>query len=679
MLGLRCRLLYCLVACFTACFGLAFAGRTAWAVDDPKASADRTLSPYFVVEDGDPAVDGMPLLGTKVDVAISGVIADVTVTQSYENRGKRPIHAKYVFPASTRAAVHGMKMTIGDRVVVAKIKEREQAKRDFEHAKEAGKSASLLEEDRPNVFTMSVANILPGDHIDVTLSYAELLVPTAGVYEFMYPTVVGPRYSNQPAATAKPRDRFVASPYLPAAAGAPATFTLSGTLSSGIPVQDVASPTHKVNESRDNPGLVRFALDDHEKSGPSHDFVLRYGLAGQAIQSGLSLYESGGEKQFLLMVEPPKHVTPNDVPPREYVFILDVSGSMEGFPLDTAKTVLGELSKSLRPSDRFNVLLFSGTSYLLSPRSLQATPENVRRALEVIGKERGGGGTELLPALEQALSLSSEKGLSRSFVVLTDGYIDADKGAIDLVRSRLGDANVFAFGIGSSVNRFLIEGIAKAGQGEPFVVMDPKEAGDAGRKFRDYIAAPVLTHVKVRYDGFDAYDVEPKAIPDVFAERPVIVQGKYRGALHGTITVDGASGSGPYVQRFDVANAAPRAENRALPYLWARARIATLSDFGFGEPTPAGKQDITALGLKYSLLTAYTSFIAVSEVVRTKPGSGTDVTQPLPLPAGVSELAVAEPVTTAAEPELFVLLGAGACLGALAYALGRRRGEAFAR
>lgn len=672
MFGLRCRFLYRLLLCVAVCVLLAGA---AAAADSAKSDPDKTLSPYFVVEDGDPSIDGLPLLGTKVDVAVSGVIADVTVTQTYQNRGKRPIHAKYVFPASTRAAVHGMKMTIGDRVVVAKIKEREQAKRDFEHAKESGKSASLLEQDRPNVFTMSVANILPGDHIEVTLNYAELLVPTEGVYELVYPTVVGPRYSNQLAANAKPRDKFVASPYLHEGAPSTATFALSGTLSSGIPFQDVGSPTHKLHETRDNPGLVRFALDDAEKTGGNRDFVLRYGLSGQSIQSGLSLYESGGEKQFLLMVQPPRRVTPKDVPPREYVFILDVSGSMEGFPLDTAKTVLRELSKSLRPQDTFNVLLFSGTSFLLSPRSLQATPENVQRALTVIDKERGGGGTELLPALERALTLSNDKGLSRSFVVLTDGYIDADKGAIDLVRARLGDANVFAFGIGSSVNRYLIEGVAKAGQGEPFVVMDPSQANDAARKFKDYIAAPVLTGVKVRYEGFDAFDVEPKAVPDVFAERPVVIQGKYRGALHGTITVEGTSGTGQYVQRFDVATSTPRVENKALPYLWARSRIGALSDFGFGEPSPDAQRDITALGLKYSLLTQYTSFIAVWEVVRTKPGAGTDVAQPSPLPAGVSELAVAEPVQSAAEPSLFVLAAAALALAGLSslYASSRRK------
>ena len=654
---------------FWCAVALCFLGftRAARAEGDP---TQKTLSPYFVVENGDPNIDGLPLTATKVDVAIAGVIADVTVTQSYENRGKRPIHARYVFPASTRAAVHGMRMTIGNRVVVAKIKERDQAKREFEHAKETGKSASLLEEDRPNVFTMSVANILPGDHIDVTLNYAELLVPTSAVYEFVFPTVVGPRYSNQPSAGAKPRDKFVASPYLPEGKESSASFELTGTLSSGIAISDLSSPSHKVSEKRDNAGLSRFSLDPSESHGKSRDFILRYGLAGEAIQSGISFFDAGGEKQFLLMVEPPKRVAPAMMPAREYVFILDVSGSMDGFPLDTAKKVLAELSHVLRPVDKFNVLLFSGTSYLLSDRSLPATPENVKQALRAIDKERGGGGTELLPALERAFSLGQERGLSRTFVVLTDGYIDADKGAIDLVRTRLGEANVFSFGIGSSVNRYLIEGLAKAGQGEPFVVTDPSAAGEAGQRFRNYVAAPVLTSVKVHYDGFDAYDVEPKAVPDVFAERPVVVQGKWRGALHGSVVVEGLSGGGVYSQRFDVTKVTPLAENRALPFLWARSRIASLSDFGFGQPTPAAQRDITQLGLSYSLLTQYTSFIAVSEIVRAKPGSGTDVDQPLPLPAGVSELAVGEPVTNAPEPEFFVLL---ACLLGAALATSRIR------
>jgi Ca-activated chloride channel homolog len=660
----------------TVLFG-AFAAlsATASAASDLPAEKDKTLSPYFHIENGDPNVDRLPLAGTKVQVSMSGSVADVTVTQTYTNEGKRPINAKYVFPASTRAAVHGMRMTIGNHVIKAKIKEREQAKQEFEAHKKEGKNATLLEEDRPNVFSMSVANIMPGDHIDVALDYTEMLVPLKGTYEFVYPTVVGPRYSNKLALRAGAKDKFVETPYLHDGNDPTSTFELAGTLSSGIPVSEIASPSHKVKTDFDNPNLARFALEESERRGNNRDFILRYGLRGETIQSGLSLYDAGDEKFFSLVVEPPKRVAPADVPAREYVFVLDVSGSMEGFPLDTAKTLLRELVRGMRPVDKFNVLLFSGTSYLWSPESLAATPENVSAAVKAIERERGGGGTELLPALQRALGLKGATGLSRTFVVVTDGYIEADKGAIDLVREHLGEANVFAFGIGGSVNRYLIEGIAKAGQGEPGIVTDPKGAAEAGARFREYISAPVLTKVRVKYDGFDTSDVEPASIPDVFAERPVVVHGKWRGPPSGTITLEGVSAKGTYVQRFDVSRATPKSENRALRYLWARQRIADLSDFGFGEPTDATKKAVTGLGLRYSLLTQYTSFIAVSEVVRNTTGGATDALQPLPLPVNVSENAIGQGMEGAPEPE-FVLLAVMVVMlfGGIALVRSTRRG-----
>src|SRR3954465_13080032 len=216
------------------------------AAQGDRAPADKTLSPYFFVEGGDPAIDRLPLKDTRVDVAITGVIADVTVRQVYENRGTRPIHARYVFPASTRAAVYGMTMTVGDVRTVAKIRERKQAAREFEAAKTAGKSASLLEESRPNVFTMKIANVLPGDTIAVELKYTELLVPTDGVYEFVYPTVVGPRYSEKSVREASPADAVVGTPYTHQDAAPLSDFHLAGIVSTGVPLRAIASPTHQM-------------------------------------------------------------------------------------------------------------------------------------------------------------------------------------------------------------------------------------------------------------------------------------------------------------------------------------------------------------------------------------------------------------------------------------------------
>ena len=651
---------------------LLLAPSAARASADAVPPPDKTLSPYFVVEGADPGAEAFPLESTKVDVQVTGVIAEVTVTQAYKNAGKKPLNAQYVFPASTRAAVHGMRMQVRDQIIEAVIKEKQAAAKAFEAAKKEGKSASLLEQQRPNVFTMKVANVMPGDHIEVSLRYSELLVPTSGVYELDYPTVVGPRYSNESAAGAKPQNKFIASGYTPAGVAPSYSFELSGSVATPIPLQSLESPSHSIVSTVDNPGLRHFSVAASERAGGNRDFILRYRLAGDAIQSGLSLFDSGGEKFFLLQVEPPKRVPTELIPPREYVFIVDVSGSMGGFPLETAKKLLRELIGGLRPTDKFNVELFSGATALLAEHSLPATAANIALATRFIDDQNGGGGTELLPALEQAFSLSKSEGLSRSFLVITDGYIGQDRGAIELVRSKLSDANVFAFGIGSSVNRFLIEGLAKAGAGEPFVVTEPGQASATAERLREYVRAPVLTDVKVAYDGFDAYDVEPKSLPDVMAERPIVMQGKYRGSAKGFVSLSGLTGKGGFAQRFDVSQVQSRPEQRALSFLWARSRVATLADFGFAEPTALAKNEITALGLRYNLLTDYTSFVAVARKVVNPGGAARNVDQPLPMPAGVSNSAIGPNGEGADEPELLILLTLAGFVLALRVLLPRR-------
>jgi Ca-activated chloride channel family protein len=630
---------------------LLFASGTARA----KAAAeptDKTLSPYFFVEDGDPSVDRLPLKDTSVDVAITGVIADVTVRQTYENKGARPIHARYVFPASTRAAVYGMTMTVGDRKITAKIEERKKAQQDFEKAKQEGKSASLLEESRPNVFSMSVANVMPNDTIAVELKYTELLVPTAGAYEFVYPTVVGPRYSSKVESEAKETDRFVKSPYLHDGTAPTSQLHLAAKLSTGVPIQDLGSPSHTIAPHWSAPSRAELALGAEEQFSGNRDFILRYRLAGREVSSGLLLYQGKDENFFLLMAHPPERTLPEQVLPREYIFLLDVSGSMNGFPLDTAKVLMRDLFRAVRPADTFNVVLFADGSKTLARESLPATPSNLARAAAFIGPQPGGGGTELLAAVKQALAIPKKPDVSRTVVLVTDGYIEAEKEVFEYVRDHLDKANLFSFGIGSSVNRYLMEGIARAGQGEPFIVTEPKEAAQAAAKFREYIQAPVLTGIQVGFSGFDAYDVEPSKIPDLFASRPIVVFGKWRGQAQGTVEIHGKSGKDPYHALFNVAPALAQEDHRALRYLWARTRIANLSDFGPGDNDEDRAAAVTSLGLGYGLLTRYTSFIAVQEVVRNAGGIGHDVDQPLPMPVGVSDLAVGDGVTGGAEPEL---------------------------
>jgi Ca-activated chloride channel homolog len=607
----------------------------------PEPSNDKTLSPYFFIQGNDSQTDQLPLKSTKAEVNIAGIIADIKVTQEYKNEGKSPIEAIYVFPASTRAAVYKMTMTIGARVINAIIKERNQARQDYEEAKQQGKSASLLEQQRPNVFQMNVANIMPGDLIKVEMCYTELLVPENGVYEFVYPTVVGPRYSNQSAETAPENNKWVANPYTTEGKKAMYSFDIKVNLNAGMPVKDVRCDSHDMDIQYKSADQVVASLKPGNEFEGNRDVILKYRLKGDAIQSGLLLYKGGSENFFLAMMQPPQRVTADKIPPREYVFIVDVSGSMNGFPLDISKKVLRDLIGKLKSTDKFNVILFAGASNLMAEQSLNANNENINKAIQFIDAQQGGGGTELLPALQRALSLKGTENYARTFVILTDGYVDIEKDAFDLVRKNLGKANFFAFGIGSSVNRFLIEGLAHAGAGEPFVVENPDNAESMAQRFRTYIESPVLTNISINYSGFDVYDVEPLSVPDLFAERPVIVYGKWRGNPSGKIVLNGNIGSKKYSGEIKITTTEMSEKNAALRYLWARKRIQMLDDYTKTDGNDKKlSEEITGLGLKYNLLTAYTSFVAIDSEVRNQTGQSTTVKQPLPLPQGVSNYAV---------------------------------------
>jgi len=602
---------------------------------------DKTLSPYFVVLGDNPETDALPLKSTRAEVKIAGKVADVTVTQIYKNQGKKALEAIYVFPGSTRAAVHALRMTVGDRIIEAEVMERQKARQTYEDAKKAGQTTSLLEQQRPNVFQMNVANILPGDEIKVELKYLELLQAEDKVYEFVYPTVVGPRYSSMSKDGAPDTEKWVENPYLHQGQAPPYTFGISVEVRGGLPLAKLTSPSHEVNMKYTNPQVAQVTLKD-DKTGGNRDFVLRYALAGDKVDTGLLLYPGKDENFFLMVMEPPDRVKQEAVVPREYIFIVDVSGSMHGYPLETSKALMKDIIKGLRPQDAINVLLFeSGSAVLSESGSLPATEDNKKRALDFIQAQPGGGGTEILPAFQRALALPRTKGASRVVVVATDGYVHVEAQLFDLIRKNLGEANLFPFGIGTSVNRLLIEGMARSGKGEPFVVLNPGEAPKQAARFQRYIETPVLTGIKVAFSGFDAYDVEPLALPDLFALRPLALLGKYRGTPQGAIVVTGKTATGEFRQEVKVEAGQTSPENEALRFLWARERIQRLSDYQhFSRGEDEGRiKEIIALGLKYNLMTAYTSFVAVDKIKRCD-GTVETVKQPLPLPEGVSDLAV---------------------------------------
>ena len=645
-----------------------------YAAEEDSEEEEKILAPYFIILDSEnnpSTVDHFPLKATNVVANVNGMIAEIYVTQTYSNESETPINARYVFPTSSDVSVHGMKMTIGDEVITAQIKEKEEAKEVYEEAKEEGKSASLLEQKRPNVFTMDVANIMPGDIISIELHYTQLITPEEGIYEFIFPTVVGPRYvaasvsdgdsvSSGNSVSSNDND-WLATPYLPDGDTPPGEYNITVNLSTGIPISDVSCKSHDILVDKSDDSNAKITLANLDDYAGNRDFILKYKLSGEAIQSGLVLTSNQGngvskdENFFMLTIQPPERYEPEDIAPREYIFVLDISGSMSGYPLDTAKDLIRDLVTSLNETDTFNLILFANDTTLLSPNSLPATAHNVKAATRLIDQLEGGGGTSLLPALEDAMAIPEVEGYARSVVVITDGYVFNDREIISCISENMNKASFFSFGIGTAVNDYLIKEIAGCGLGESFIVTDSEDAAESAERFRTYIEAPLLTDMSISFDGFDVYDVEP-ALPSIlYAKQPIVLFGKWTGSPSGTITITGKSGGEDYIQEIPVTDVTVDMESEAIRYLWARTHLDRIQGYGRFTYDESIKEEITRLGLEYNMVTPYTSFVAVVETVRNTSGESTDVDQALPLPQRVSNLAIGG-YSAYSEPEILLLV-----------------------
>ncbi|WP_300022939.1 VIT and VWA domain-containing protein [uncultured Maribacter sp.] len=592
-----------------------------------------TDSPYLLVSTENAII---PLKSSITEANIAGTTAHVRVTQVYQNKGAEPIEAKYVFPLSTQAAVHKMHMIVDDRLVVAKIFEKQEAKKVYDTAIEEGKRAAKLEQHRPNVFQMNVGNIMPGDEITIDIYYTEMLVPVNGEYQFVAPAVVGPRFTGE----STEAEGSFAMPYTAKGIADSFDFDISVRLNAGMIIQHVNSASHEIIVDYPDAKTAEIVLSEENKNPSNRDFILKYNLRGNQIQTGLLLYEGEEENFFSFQMEPNKNVVLDDIPSREYLFIVDVSGSMNGYPLEVSRTLMRNLLCGLRMTDTFNVQLFASSSTMFSAVPVEISEQNIEAAIRFLSEGQGGGGTQLSSALQTAYKLPrKDMSVARSMVVITDGYVSVEKEAFELIRNNLDQASVFTFGIGSSVNRYLVEGMAKVSNSESFIATTSEEAAEVAKDFANYIATPLLTRVKVESKGFDMYDLAQKSIPDVFAARPVVVHGKYKGKAEGKIIVTAYQGKKRFRQVYNVTDGQLSKQNKALGYLWARKRIGELDDYNklFNEDV---KAEVVALGLKYNLLTNYTSFVAVDEVIVNKDGTLMKIKQPLPMPDNVNNSAV---------------------------------------
>lgn len=615
----------------------------------------------------------LPLEKTRVFAELTGYVARVDVVQTYENPFAEPIEAVYTFPLPENSAVDDFSMRIADRIIRGEIQKRADAKKTYEAAKSKGHTAALLEQERPNIFTQSVANIAPGESIEVTIRYVQHLTFDAGTYEFVFPMVVGPRFMpGSPTGhsgtgwspdTSEVSDASrISPPVVGAGMRSGHDIELEVLVDSGLPLIDVQTPTHAVDARSDADGTMTVRLSEGDRI-PNRDFVLRYAVGG-AVPQATAFAAPGPEGEpgvVSLMVQPPQLDVDALVGPREVVFVIDISGSMHGVPLAQAKAAMRRALRRLAPDDTFNVHTFAGRSAKAFDTPRPANETNLQSALSFVEKARAGGGTYLADAVQQALGDVGE-GRHRYVVFLTDGYVGNEQQifgqaeALVAAQQRAGrKARVFGMGIGSSVNRHLIDGLARAGDGAAMYVGIDEDPDRAVDRFYRGIDHPVLTDVTIDWGDLAVKAVEPAVLPDVLATAPLVVLAQYAKAGAGVVTVRGkldgkdlalpvkvelpaAKGKlGQWAQAVDPRKAS------ALPSLWARAQVETLSRRLWRGHDALAVEEITNLGLKYRLVTAYTSFVAVDRSRVVGDGKPQTVVQPVEAPAGVN-MATAAPM-----------------------------------
>ena len=597
--------------------------------------------------------DFCPLKHTEVKVEITGFLARTQVTQQFDNPSKEKIEAVYTFPLPQRAAVDDMTLTVGDRIVKAKIKRREEAQAIYEAARTAGHVAGLLDQERPNIFTQSVANIMPGEHVTITISYVETLKYEDGSYELVFPMVVGPRYipgqptGKQGGGWAPDTDRVpdasrITPPVTKEGTRAGHDISLEVALDAGVPIESLASPSHAISVER--PGTDQALVRLQSKSViPNKDFILRYDVAGRKIEDAILTHRNGQHGHvgfFTLILQPPDRVSPAEVMPKELVFVLDTSGSMSGFPIEKAKETMKLALDGLYPQDTFNLITFAGDTHILFPEPVPATKENLRTAQAFLQSRAGGGGTEMMKAIRAALDSSDAQHHVRIVCFMTDGYVGNDLEIIGEVQKHP-NARVFSFGIGSSVNRFLLDKMAEYGRGEVEYVGLKDDGSAAAKRFHERVRNPLFTDLSVDWGRLSVTDVYPKRLPDLFSAKPVVLSGRYTAAGKGVIRLRGKMAGRDVTRDIQVDLPGSESRHEVLATLWARIRIDDLMGQDFnglqrGTMRAEVRDAITQLGLDYRLMTQFTSFVAVEEITITDGGQPRRIDVPVEMPDGVS-------------------------------------------
>nr|MCU0518069.1 after-VIT domain-containing protein [Oscillatoria sp. Prado101] len=609
----------------------------------PATKPDRASGGLFVLSK-DSKQQIFPLKHTEVKAKIAGNLSRVEVTQSFENPFKDPLEAIYVFPLPDEAAVDDMEIKIGDRIIKGDIKRREEAQKIYEQALREGRTAGLLEQERDNIFTQSLANIKPGEQIVVTIRYTDSLKFEGGNYEFVFPMVVGPRYipgspTDRPGGNTDrvPDAERITPPVLPPGTRSGHDIGVTVDIDAGVPVTEVRSPSHKIRTDRTG-NLVRVALAP-EDTIPNKDLILRYQVADDTTRATVLTQADSRGGHFAVYLIPAVEYKTSEIVPKDVVFLMDTSGSQAGDPLVKSKELMRKFINGLNPNDTFTIIDFANTAQQLSPAPLPNTPANRQKAMAYINSLDAKGGTELLNGMRAVLNFPPAKeGRLRSVVLLTDGYIGNENEVIAEVQRGLKPGNrLYCFGTGSSVNRFLLNRLAEVGRGTAQVIRQNEPTQEVTERFFRQINNPVLADVRVSWQGAGGQpDIYPGAAPDLFASQPLVLFGRKQDRTGGQLKITGVAAGGKRYEKtlkVDFSGAG----NPAIASLWGRWRIKDLMSQMFGNETKSGVEALTDTALSYRLLSQYTAFVAVSEEVRVSPdGTRQRVQVPVELPEGVS-------------------------------------------
>jgi len=606
-----------------------------------------------------------PLLKSEMLAKVKGDLVTVTVKQTFTNPSDKPLHATYLFPLNQNAAVHEMVMEVGDERVQAKIKRIEEAKATFEQAKQEGKAASLLVEHRPNMFTQDIANLMPNLPVQVTLTYIQTLPKVDGQYELVLPLVVGPRY--QPAGAGVPPTPVAdvnsktklgqweveKLPTYPEVAdlNSPAIIdkdrvSITVDVDAGLPITELSSKTHAISEDKVSASQRVIHLADG-KTIDNKDFVLRYSLNGTKTQAGLLAHKDERGGFFSLQIEPPAMPAVKDIAAREMVFVLDTSGSMDGEPIAASKQFMLHALHNLHPNDYFRIIRFSNNAEEFTDEPVAATAENIKRGLSYVEHLIADGGTEVNTAIQQAFSKPAKDNTLRLVVFLTDGYIGNESEVLQQITEKLGNARIYALGVGTSVNRYLLEEMANSGRGFARFIDPTEKSDDVAIQLASKLESPVLTDISIDWGDTLVSDTTPAKIPDLFAGGAVRIQGKYAQAGQHTIKVNGLL-NGRKAQLPLTVTLPEKSDdnNNPIPVIWARSQIAEMMrkiNTPYHIRTAGSiadtelKAKVTDLGLNFALTTQWTSFVAVSEkIVNAHPEQAEHSNVPLNIVKGVT-------------------------------------------